>query len=189
VKNGLEIRSTLPGESLFSASLGPNSPMTLRSAIERFASMQCENPRDKVYGLLGLVVAHERPEVDCNKSLYEVYINTVRAMSQQYWGLRIEHASPHLTLGTITTYIEFAQHVGFSRETNNSLYRLFGNMREAERFMLEHSFHRDIQMEFQPALPSDGTPDRWWFEANGLRRYHDCLTRSHPSLPPLNRPF
>jgi hypothetical protein len=45
--------------------------LPLYRIIEQFARLQCQDPRDKVYGLLGFVQEHERPEVDYNKCLYE----------------------------------------------------------------------------------------------------------------------
>jgi hypothetical protein len=45
----------------------------LKACIDRYSRNECSDPRDKVYGLLGLVQEHERPKVDYNKSVHEVF--------------------------------------------------------------------------------------------------------------------
>jgi hypothetical protein len=71
------LKKSFPEESLFNI-----GKVTLRSAIWRFASMQCEDPRDKVYGLLGFVNDQERPRVNYSKPLYQLYCQTVNSVYQ-----------------------------------------------------------------------------------------------------------
>ncbi|KAF2821841.1 hypothetical protein CC86DRAFT_101261 [Ophiobolus disseminans] len=49
--------------------------------IDRYAGMNCQDPRDKVFGFVGLVAEGERPEVDYWKTLREVYIDAIAIMS------------------------------------------------------------------------------------------------------------
>ena len=41
-------------------------PLSLVQAINKFSESECSNPRDKIYGLLGLVIPEQRIEVDYN---------------------------------------------------------------------------------------------------------------------------
>ncbi|KAF2033553.1 HET-domain-containing protein, partial [Setomelanomma holmii] len=50
----------------------------LEPCIQLFSGSDCSDPRDKVYGLMGLVHAAERVEVDYTKSTHEVYLDVVR---------------------------------------------------------------------------------------------------------------
>lgn len=45
----------------------------LHRALKLFAGHECEDPRDKVYGLLGIVNEKQRIEVDYKKPAAEVY--------------------------------------------------------------------------------------------------------------------
>lgn len=51
----------------------------LHRALELFAGHECADPRDKVYGLMGIVDKMERIEVDYGKSAAEVYWDAVAA--------------------------------------------------------------------------------------------------------------
>jgi hypothetical protein len=50
-----------------------------------FACMQCEDPRDKVYGLLGLIGDEEQPEIDYRKTVQEVYLNAISVLRSIHW--------------------------------------------------------------------------------------------------------
>jgi hypothetical protein len=52
-------------------------PLLLAAAVDQYAEMECYDPRDKVYGLLGLVDVGQRPEVDYSKALHEVYFDVI----------------------------------------------------------------------------------------------------------------
>jgi hypothetical protein len=59
-------------------------PFTLQKCIKLFCQENCEDPRDKVYGLMGLVHEDERLEIDYLKSTYEVYSDVVTAICSSY---------------------------------------------------------------------------------------------------------
>jgi hypothetical protein len=50
---------------------------TLGNCLERYSGNLTQDPRDKIYGLLGLVEEHERPEADYNKTVAEVYVDAL----------------------------------------------------------------------------------------------------------------
>ncbi|KAI0614919.1 HET domain protein [Pyrenophora tritici-repentis] len=50
-----------------------------------YSSQECKDPRDKVYGLLGLVQGGHVPTVDYSKSLTEVFVDAVKALHDEYW--------------------------------------------------------------------------------------------------------
>jgi hypothetical protein len=52
----------------------------LYDAVCKFSSNRCENPRDKIYGLLGIVATEERIEVDYSLSTREVFLRAVEKM-------------------------------------------------------------------------------------------------------------
>ncbi|CAE7020633.1 hypothetical protein P3342_004476 [Pyrenophora teres f. teres] len=50
-----------------------------------YSQQECKDPRDKVYGLLGLVQSEHVPTVDYSKSLIEVFADAVKALHDEYW--------------------------------------------------------------------------------------------------------
>ena len=57
---------------------GTSTYKPLTWCIKRFSSYSCHEPRDRVYGLLGIVRERDRIAVDYNKSVQEVYLDVVR---------------------------------------------------------------------------------------------------------------
>jgi hypothetical protein len=53
----------------------------LELCLFEYSSKACENPRDKVYGLLRLVRAEEQVPVDYRKSVLVVYLDTVEVLN------------------------------------------------------------------------------------------------------------
>jgi hypothetical protein len=66
-----------PSAWLLWDSLYGRGQRTLLQCIERYSRNMCFEPRDKVYGLLGLVHEHERLQVDYNKSVWQVFLETL----------------------------------------------------------------------------------------------------------------
>jgi hypothetical protein len=58
-------RTTMAYNSLYTYEL---PPFTLQRCIEMFCQNNCEDSRDRVYGLMGLVYEDERLEIDYLKS-------------------------------------------------------------------------------------------------------------------------
>jgi hypothetical protein len=79
------VRSVAP--FLIWDSLMGRDSRTLGQCLERYSGNLSQDPRDKVYGLLGLVKENERPEVDYNKTVAEVYIDALRII----WNSPEEH--------------------------------------------------------------------------------------------------
>jgi hypothetical protein len=57
----------------------------LTQCIERYCHNDCQDPRDKVYALLGLVKTEEQVPIDYKKSVTEVYIDTVNILARRWW--------------------------------------------------------------------------------------------------------
>jgi hypothetical protein len=59
-------------------------PYNLGYLIDSYSRHECEDPRDIVYGLLGLLSPSERVTVNYTKTAHEVYCDVVLAMSSSY---------------------------------------------------------------------------------------------------------
>jgi hypothetical protein len=56
---------------------------TLRYILDHFMKSECENPRDKVYGLLGLVKESKTVVIDYQKPVRDIYIDVVKTATKQ----------------------------------------------------------------------------------------------------------
>lgn len=75
-----------------------NDSHTLKRLLEEHREAKCSEPRDKVYGLVGLASDAAQFPMDYNKSLYEVWKDTMVFMNQ--WGL-FKEESQILPLGAL----------------------------------------------------------------------------------------
>ena len=75
-------------ESIASVYQGNRHELSLHQCVMNFMWQRCEDPRDKVYGLLGLVRESERLTVDYGKSKQEVFLEVFIALSRSSdWGI------------------------------------------------------------------------------------------------------
>lgn len=147
---------------------------TLERSIRQFAQMECQDPRDKVYGMIGILPEHERPRVDYEKRLPEVYIDVVNRIEELGQAVSYDAGPswfpPELDEDRIGTYQRFAIHIGVEDYTRSQLREYF-----EEIFAITSQVHgpRRVQMGFERADPDAGTPDRWWYEFDDQKRcYH-----------------
>jgi hypothetical protein len=73
----------------------------LKSTLALFGQQQCEDSRDKVYGLMSLVKEQERVIVDYSKSIEEVFVDlaVTARKSEESWDFRFYSVpSPRIEL-------------------------------------------------------------------------------------------
>lgn len=61
-------------------SLVDEDRVSLSRCMTLFGQMQCADPRDKVYGILGLISEEDRPPIDYQKSVMEVILDVIMAL-------------------------------------------------------------------------------------------------------------
>ena len=72
---------------------------SLTWCITNFSGKQCEDPRDKVYGLIGLTSRKEPIDIDNKKTLMEVYTDVFLAIPPtEHWKVA-NHLGEHMGLG------------------------------------------------------------------------------------------
>jgi hypothetical protein len=64
----------------------------LASCIDRYSLNECQDPRDKIYALLGLVTEEETAHLDVNyaKSVEQVYVDAIRVFVKSFWRKRFQ---------------------------------------------------------------------------------------------------
>jgi hypothetical protein len=84
-----------PSTFLIWDSIHGKNQRTLAHCLKHYSRNKCTNPRDKVYGLLGIVLENERPPVDYSKSVWDVYVDAVYALARNSHPSPEEFFSPH----------------------------------------------------------------------------------------------
>lgn len=137
-------------------------PISLAKALDRFAAMDCQDARDRIYGLLGLVAEDQRPEVDYNKSIHEAYIDAVNTLARNNF---VDDMSYDFYGRAVAAFIKLA----------HGLWGHDPELVERERLLevMFLSMEKASEMGFEPADLVAQTPDRWWYEEGGQRQYFD----------------
>ncbi|CAN9097811.1 unnamed protein product [Alternaria alternata] len=103
---------------------GPKSKFlwSLSDRLDLYSQFECEDPRDKVYGLLGIVNRSSSvPEIDYNKSIQQVYFDTVRIL------LTEKGEEPHNGLLEISAKLSHDMHL--CKKQQRVLSEVFGDIR------------------------------------------------------------
>lgn len=131
--------------------------LSLSECLSLYSDLDCEDNRDKVYGLLGLV-HHDSlcPELDYKKSLQAVYLDTVMILlTQDKLKYTLQHSS--------STALHLGQSMGLSRYDLSALRTMFRDISE-------------LLTIDTIGLKSEACPtSHWcWYESMGERwYYHD----------------
>lgn len=80
----LEILNVPPSALSLVQEYGTTVERSLYNTITSFSGGYCQDPRDKVYGLMGLIQESDRFTIDYRKSEYEVFVDVIRAVYTMY---------------------------------------------------------------------------------------------------------
>lgn len=75
-------------ERLYQEQYGKHEASPLDFCLHKYSSQSCKDPRDMVYGLLGLATDQSLPVVDYNKSVIQVFVDTLQCLHHNYWHAR-----------------------------------------------------------------------------------------------------
>ncbi|CAN9385435.1 unnamed protein product [Alternaria alternata] len=121
-----------------------------------YSDNKCENPRDVVYGVLGLVEPEERVQVDYSKLPQQVLMDVGMAFSR----MKGESHAYNLPMTILS------ERMGCS----------WGQCRSLRKLMDVHSWDSPItNMGFELAEDSGQEVHRWFLDSQGKRYYYDCV--------------
>ncbi|KAH7356126.1 heterokaryon incompatibility protein-domain-containing protein [Pyrenochaeta sp. MPI-SDFR-AT-0127] len=138
----LEIHTRAKGEEVYSRFRNPSYYLLwdsmynrqgrdLAQCTSRYCANDCENPRDKVYALLGLVKKEEHPIVNYGARITEVFIQTVRVLAKSEFRRRNEKT----WVGQISyeeTSLFLAREMYFSSKQQAKLQYFFSQLQGKE---------------------------------------------------------
>jgi hypothetical protein len=167
--------------------------------VGRFCNKKCEDPRDKVYGLMALVQPSSQVEIDYTRSAHQVFLDAVMSMIREYWYMR--HESPdngyqlHRVKWSFKVSLKsswnLAQAMNFTDLETSGLRsfvrciwkRILRQVETAETRdpKVDIGTHCITSVGYEPETLQvsrnkrlAATCDRWWYEFEGNRYYHDC---------------
>jgi hypothetical protein len=167
--------------------------------ISVFCSKRCMDPRDKVYGLMALIHPSSQIEIDYAKSVHRVFLDAIMSMIREYWYMR--HIPPEdgnkrfklmwTTRESAISSRYLAKAMGFTdMETyglGSFLGCIWGRVVLHEAATKSHGHEVDVETHCITAVGYEtetiqpfrnellaATCDRWWYEFEGKRYFHNC---------------
>ncbi|KAI1163633.1 HET-domain-containing protein [Nemania serpens] len=169
----------------------------LDKIIGKYSVHECQDPRDKVYGFLGMVPAWQRPVVDYTKSVHQVFLDVIPIVLDVYWQNKPTEVITNTSFyGHFRVYLEnmlkVAWNMKFPDHDHRGLILLFQEIVDVED---ELSKELDDALTLMNIIDGFGyeTIDppvideregvlmgRWWMKLGDDKYYYDCRTSAQP---------
>ena len=172
--------------------------------VGRYSVHECLDPRDKVYGFLGMVPDWQRPVVDYAKSTHQVFLDIIPIILNVYWQNKpVEVIHNIMFYGHFRVYLEnmlkLAWSMKFPDHDQRGLISLFEHVADVEDELSRNSDYlsskhgRSMTLTevidgwgyetVDPGEPDEGDGvlmGRWWMAMGDQKYYHDCRTSKFP---------
>jgi hypothetical protein len=152
-----------------------HSGHSLTMVIDAFCGQHCHNPKDKVYGLLGLVEEDQRPDIDYDRSVQDILLDVLR--------IALRDSSDRLRRRAL---LKLSKELQLGQAQQNGWHRFL------TAIIREHDGR--LRREKQPGEPWSRAPitgmgfmkgglgskksrtgvDHWWYEAMSRRHEFEC---------------
>jgi len=133
---------------------GLSPQLTWTDCIARFSENTCEDARDKVYGMMGVVKEEDRFTVDYNKSVLEVFLSVISTFKHPL------RPKPRKILRNRLYLLGYE--MGIEMSLMQDLQRLvYERLKKSSREAVS-------PVKFKKADHEEET-DYWWYECNGER--------------------
>jgi hypothetical protein len=152
----------------------------LEDALSKFSKGFCVDPRDRVYGLLGLVRLAEQIDVDYGKSPQQVLMDAILVILLTNPWLHFPLISQGgVAVGSKDWVPKLASYMDCTLAQRVSLEVMLEALWHEERLLCFNNFGCPITaMGFEPADANQRSIDQWWFEFQGERYHVECM---HPA--------
>lgn len=175
----------------------PKKERQLDKIVAKYSVHECQDPRDKVYGFLGMVPAWQRPVVDYAKSMHQVFLDVIPIVLDIYWQNKpTEVITNHLFYSHFRVYLEnmlrLAWNMNFPDHDQRGLVLLFQEIVDVEDQLSRHLDNALTLTDIidglgyetidLPAIDEcdDVLMGRWWMQLGDDKYYYDCRTSAQP---------
>jgi hypothetical protein len=172
----------------------------LRNLLIWFSSNECEDPRDKVYGLLGLAEPADiqRLQVDYAKSPQQVFLDLMLTVMQEYsaptsdpartgrvQGVTVDHLPVKTRKNERVFYqlniLVLSLRMNLTKPQRTSIYILIESIYAPDGPFRSHEGKCLITaMGHDEADAAHDTVERWWFDFKGERYFLECADSWKP---------
>jgi hypothetical protein len=143
---------------------------TLWHCISSFSAYSCQDPRDKIYGLLGLVREDDKLEVDYSKSTEDLFLQVVMFIGSR--ALSKYDADVMLLLSDAMELHQYREvHKEFLEEL--SKYWMDGILKKIEVGFERRRHQKIADCGSRHHAERGCCSDRWWFLCDGVKHYRD----------------
>jgi hypothetical protein len=137
-----------------------NSSLDLHYCVVQFTDHQCEDPRDKIYGLLGLVQEEDRLEVDYTKDTRAIFMDVAsKIISSGFWNFIQDGL--------------YRNRSNYESETLVASMGLQPYRRVITAVLTDMTRVRLTENSIINAAGFDPELERWWFLCAGTKYYRD----------------
>jgi hypothetical protein len=147
-----------------SGRIEPGYKHLLVNMLREFSGMDCEDPRDKLYGMLGLVSEELRPVVNYDNTVEQVYLDTMRMLG--VW---------HCLDASNWWWQDLPLKMGVSLAHVVSMQPFITDLLACGRQPIETLPFWTLHMGYEKADSKHHGLGRWWYKCGGVRHYYDCI--------------
>ena len=171
----------------------------ITTTVGQLCGKKCRDPRDKVYGLMALIQPSSRVEIDYTKPVHQVFLDSIASMIREYLQMRDDMFNRGYKLNRVVW--PFAKSLESSWNLAQAMSFTYYETRGLRSFVeclwervlwyelttksaggkVDAESHCITSVGFEletPQLSIDGrlsaTCNRWWYDFEGKRYYHDC---------------
>jgi hypothetical protein len=143
----------------------PEDGPSLCTCLVLHLPLECEDVRDKVYGLLSIVDApYKVPEINYNKTSEQVYLDTIRVFLAQ--------GQTDALAQIIDCSVALSRFLCLSDDNHSAILCLLEDIRIRRKHLL---WYPNFFLKYWPPIihaigfdPSK-SPNQWWYEYDGVR--------------------
>jgi hypothetical protein len=141
-------------------------PHLLINLLRQFSGMGCEDSRDKLCDMLGLIAEKDRPVVDHGNTVEDVYLDAIRTigpfslMDASVWWSQDLPLRMGISLAPTVPLRLFSTDL-FAHGPKGSKAYLYWSLQD---------------ICFEKGGSTRQSLDRWWYEYDGVWHYYDCLS-------------
>ncbi|KAI1190047.1 HET-domain-containing protein [Nemania serpens] len=141
----------------------------LDEVVGKYSVHECQDPRDKVYGFLGMIPASQRPVVDYAKSTHQVFLDVIPInMLRLAWNMKFPD---HDQRGLISLFQEIAD---VEDELSKDLDSQLTLTSVIDGFGYD-IFDPPVTDEHEGVLMGS-----WWMKLGDKKYYYGCRTSAQP---------
>jgi hypothetical protein len=148
---------------------GRHTHLDIRVALQNYSSNGCVDPRDRIYGLLGIVFPEQRVVVDYGRSFQQLCMDITLVVSRSYCLSRTQKAGASVDHQTFTL-LRLAGHMKITQPQRTSFIVFMSAIFHSQR--LGRFEGRECPIT---AMGFDEAMEKWWFEFQDTRQFVDCI--------------